>query len=358
MKFTIILLSAILIAASGCLSPEMRSAKIALNEKEYLRAIENLDKEIDRMPGNAEVWYLKGFSYEKLSDWVSMSESYSKSIELSDQFQEEIDQSISRLVSRYYKRSLNYLDSSNWDSAQVFLDTAIIVDNANYRLYRQAAITAYRGDKNELAINYCLTAIDNEPTISEAREEFENNESINSPDYNMESRKVLLAIYGAEKNWNKVIEWSKKIMDRVDQTEGEASDYLSGLDELISAYEVLENNEEAELAITKAMQKFPDNLQLSLNLATYKIRRDDNQGAMEVLKTVLAINPENIFANLTIGTIMIMDKKYKESIPYLEAVIAIEPENKNALQNLVSAYYNTDQIEKGSEVRKRWEKLR
>ncbi len=81
MKYTLMLLSVMLLAASGCLSPEMRSAKIALNEKEYTRAIENLERENQRMPDNAEVWYLKGYSYEKLKDWQKMSDSYTHSLQ-------------------------------------------------------------------------------------------------------------------------------------------------------------------------------------------------------------------------------------------------------------------------------------
>jgi tetratricopeptide (TPR) repeat protein len=358
MKYTIILLTVILFATTGCLSPEMRSAKIALNEKEYDRAIENLEREIQRMPGNAEVWFLKGYSYEKLNDWINMSESYVQSKEISDQFQEEIDFSISKLVSRYYKRSMMYFDSSNWDTALIYLDTAIIIDEGNYRTYRLAAITAYRGEMDENAINFCIAAIEREPSIAEARAEMEENENITSPDYNMESRRVLIDTYNKNKDWDKVIEWSDKIMDRVEETDGDPNDYLSAHDAIISAYEALEQNEKAEQVILKAMEKFPDNLQLRLNLATYKTHREDYQGAIEVLKGVLLINPDNVYANFTIGTIYMMGKNYKEAINYLAKVIAEEAENVLALQYLFSAYYHTDQNEKGSEIKKRWEKVK
>jgi len=358
MKYYLTLLFLILFALSGCISPEMRTAKIAINERDYFRAIENLDRELARIPGNANVWFLKGYAYEKLSDWQNMSMSYDSSLALSDEFMSEIEQSISKLVSRYYRKSVMLFDSSLWDSALFYLDTAIIIDKSNFRLYRQAAITTYRGDKYDQAIEFCMAAIDIEPTIFAARDEASNNEKIAEPDFNMESRNVLLAIYHEQKDTNNVVEWSLNIMNRVEAIDGDPNDYLSSLDKLIEAYDAMEENVLAESAIMKAIEKFPDNIQLKLNLATYKSRSEDYQGAVKIFEEVLLSDPNNVYANLTIGTVLIMEKKYEESIPYLEAVIAEEPDNLSALQNLVSAYYNTEQIDKGSEVRKRWESLK
>ena len=106
------------------------------------------------------------------------------------------------------------------------------------------------------------------------------------------------------------------------------------------------------------MEKFPDNIQLRLNLATYKTRREDYPGAVMILEKVLLSDSLNVYANMTVGTILIIEKKYEEAIPYLEKVIAVEPDKKSALEYLFSAYYNTGQDKKGGEIRKRWAKLK
>jgi len=144
----------------------------------------------------------------------------------------------------------------------------------------------------------------------------------------------------------------------VEINDGDPNDYLSGLDNLIMGYEAIKDDGPAELAIAIAIEKFPGNLQLRLNLATYMTRRENYPRALEIFETALSLEPNNVYANMTIGTIYIMDKNYKDAIPYLEKVISVQPENVTALQYLFSSYYNTEQIEKGSEIKKRWEKVK
>jgi len=150
------ILSALVMA--GCISPELRTARISINEKDWNRAIRSLDSEIARDSVSAEAYFLKGLCYEQLNDWQKMSESYSKSLEISDQFADRIKQSRRMIYARYVNRGVAALDSAAWEkkkaeigddeealaaadrerhaTALANVDTAIMVDPGNIDLYR------------------------------------------------------------------------------------------------------------------------------------------------------------------------------------------------------------------------------
>ncbi|MCD6532312.1 hypothetical protein J7K99_07705, partial [bacterium] len=50
----------VLAAFWGCQSPEMTSAKVYIQQKEYDQALIQLKKEIEKNPTNAEAYFLAG----------------------------------------------------------------------------------------------------------------------------------------------------------------------------------------------------------------------------------------------------------------------------------------------------------
>lgn len=310
---------------------ELRTAKIAMKESDYERAIRNLDLELQNIPSNAEAWYLKGYCYEKLGRMIEMSEAYNMAVKLSPQYEDKVSPSINKLVNRYYLRSINAYDSSKWVGALTQIDTAIMIDPDNYKLHRQAAITCYYGDMYEKSIEYAEKSI-----------KFEE-----PGDSNLEVRKVLLAIYREKTDYDGIIKWAQNIMKRINIEEDEDGDYLRTLDDLIIAYTQKGELQKAEEIIRDAITKFPEIGELKLNLATMKFRQDDFETASQLFREVLQNDPENVAANLTMGHMLIAEYNYLEAIPYLEKVLAADENNIYAVQDLATAYYNTEQEEKG-----------
>lgn len=57
-----------------CASPEFTSAKVSYNQKDYLKARDLLEKEVDKNPNNAEAWFLLANAKRQLLDYKGASE--------------------------------------------------------------------------------------------------------------------------------------------------------------------------------------------------------------------------------------------------------------------------------------------
>jgi len=336
----------LVVGCSGGTSWQLRSGKIAIKEGSFERAIRNLDEEIARDPNSAEAWFLKGYSYEKLNDWINMSEAYARSLELSDKFKGKIDDSVKRLVHRYYKRFSTAFDSSDYDLAMTNLDTAIIIDSDNPTLYHQAAVAAFNGEMFDKAIDLAKKSIKYEEIAQRSPTD-------ESEGPGIDVRTLILRIFIEKNDHDGMIEWAQKVMNLANVETDESNDYLQALDVIIEAYEAKEEPAKAEEAIKAAIDIFPEITDLKLNLATMMIRRDDFDNAMVIFQDVLKAVPDNIKANVAIGIMLVNQKKYKEAIPYLEKVLSVDEYNKGAISGLIQAYYNTGQEDKGRELREK-----
>ncbi|MFN3821441.1 MAG: hypothetical protein ACK4OO_03830, partial [bacterium] len=67
---------------AGCISPELRSARISIQEKDWERALSQLELERQRVTPSAEVYYLMGYCYENLNRLDLMSAYYDSSLAL------------------------------------------------------------------------------------------------------------------------------------------------------------------------------------------------------------------------------------------------------------------------------------
>ncbi len=136
----------------GCISPELRTAKIAVKEQDWKRALNAVEAEIARDPGSAEAYYLKGYIYEELGNFPEMSAAFDKSLELSPQFADKIKAHRIRLVARYDKRYVDAYNKEEWETALTALDTAIIIDPNFPELYLRATMVAFYGKFFDLSL--------------------------------------------------------------------------------------------------------------------------------------------------------------------------------------------------------------
>ena len=64
----VLFVGGMLTMGAGCSSdPNVEGAKLDLRNKDYDRAIVNLDKAIETNPGNHEAYFLKGQVYQEMS---------------------------------------------------------------------------------------------------------------------------------------------------------------------------------------------------------------------------------------------------------------------------------------------------
>jgi tetratricopeptide (TPR) repeat protein len=84
MRTTLVALSAatLFLALSGfdCASTEMTTAKLAIRNRDYQKATDNLKKEVAAHPQNGEAWLMLGDIYNEQGKFVDMSAAYEKAL--------------------------------------------------------------------------------------------------------------------------------------------------------------------------------------------------------------------------------------------------------------------------------------
>lgn len=91
LSFLIIIGMAFSFTAFQCSSTELTSAKLYIQQKNYDKAIESLEKDVSKNPKSDEGYYLLGYVQGEQGDLNSMIESYDKSLAVSNKFAKEID---------------------------------------------------------------------------------------------------------------------------------------------------------------------------------------------------------------------------------------------------------------------------
>lgn len=339
----IIILFTITIIMIGCISPELRTARIAINEEDWNRALKALNEEIARMPTNDEAYYLKGYAYQKLNDWARMSEAYDQSLELSTRFKDKIDDDRLRLVARYDNMGVDAYNEQEWEKSIAYIDTAITINPHEIELYQRATAFSYYGDYYDKALKYGLESI---------RREQEDEKDIPTREY-------IIAIYREREDHKETIKWCNQLKTLIDPATDTTEAYLNPyiIDALVEAYEGLEDHDNAERIIEEAIKTYPENVPLKMSMVYIMIQREQFDNAAEILSDILAIEPDNQSANINLGKILINRKEYSEAIKYLEKAVELDESNVEVLRILASAYYNTGQDEKGQKLLEKAESI-
>jgi len=345
----------------GCISPELRTARIAMNERDYDRAMRSADAELTRMPGSAEPMYLKGQIYELRGDWQNMTIWYDSCLSVSKQFERPIKQSKERISRRYIAQAYYTFKDTAWarefpsapdsilmprrDSLAVIalahLDTAAIVADTMLIIYEQGTLMAYEAVRYDDAIVWAQRAIARE---AKGRKD-------------ITSREILVIAYQSKKDYPNVIKWAHDLMGIADPANDSTNIYLKALDALIEAQEATQDYEGALKSLDDAVKRFPDRNDIKMNIALFFLKIKKFEQAKSVYYDVLKTDPKNFDANLNVGTLLANEEKWKECIPYLLKVLDIDAKNRIALTNLMASYYNDGQTAKGAEMQKRLEAL-
>ncbi len=70
----IVLCASLALESFECASPEFTSAKVSYNQKDYLKARDLLEKEVNKNPNNGEAWFLLANAKRQLLDYKGASE--------------------------------------------------------------------------------------------------------------------------------------------------------------------------------------------------------------------------------------------------------------------------------------------
>lgn len=286
-----------LMVASGCSSdPNIEGAKLDLRNKDYDRALENVDEALARDPENAEAYELKGRILQEHAETVEdptehrqvmdeMLQAYNRATELEPSYQEVVSE---RLRLAYFNEFSRGVDAFNRGSD----DTSAYAEAADYF----ALAGEIQPDSAAAYVNQAfalLNAGNSEAAIEPL------NRAVDKGDTQPETFIFLAELY---------------IGDNQPQ----------------EAIDILE----------RAAELHPENSDIQAQLLNAYVQSGEVDQAMEQYRTALNSDPQNELYLYNLGSLLLEAEEYEEAIEHLSRAVEIDPDYANAHYNLGAAYVN------------------
>lgn len=306
--FCFIVFSFALIGADGCSSdPNVEGAKLDLRNKDYDRALENLETALEKNPDNATALELKGQVLMEQAAEINdvdthaakvneMVAAFNRAKELDPTLSENIENRLSMAYYNEFTRGIQAFnrgnqndDPSEFGTAVTYFDIAASIRPDSAGSYVNKAFALVRADRSQEAM---------EPL----------NMAIEKGDNTADNYELLSSLY-------------------------------------------LQNNRESEAVelLEEATRTYPDNNNLQAQLLNAYQLTGQMDRAMQAYADAVNRNPEEKLYRYNYGSILLEAKRYDEAIEHLQKATEIDPEYTNAFYNWGAAYQNqafdvTDQV--------------
>jgi len=342
----------------ACQTKEVTSAKVYIQQDNWEKAIEQLENAIKIYPNDAEAHYLLGEGYANQGEWEKMNQMFNKSLEISPQFEQKINNTREKNWVTNFNSGVNRINGNDLDGAIKKFRTCILIAPQKIGAYRNLAISLTQKQQLDEAKSTYEKALEIEPD-------------------NLELVQALAALHFEAKEYNKVVELEKKALEsNPDNTDAVAN--------LALAYDYLGEKQKARETYEQAIAKNPEDVDLIFNLARLHYLNEEYEKAIELFAKVISTKPDDFDANVNVGnaylsmadnlrkklvakendgdevTVDERDKLisfYNQSIPHLEKAVSIQADNPNIWNNLGVAYIQVGNKEKGEECFKKGEEL-
>lgn len=285
-----------------CSSTEITSAKLYIQQKNYDKALEVLQKEIQKNPKSDQGYYLMGVVYSEKGDYPKMVESFNQSLTISKTYEKEIkDFKKSTWVSvfnrgvAFFQRATKVQDE---DSMMVYFDKAV----ADFKAAAEIEPDSADSYKN-LAFAY-MSKGDNEAAIAPL-------EKIIALEKDKDGYKYLGEIYYVMGN-------NLKNQGK----DAEAKEYFN------KAIDVL----------SEGRKLYPDDTDMLLLLSNAYIGADRISEATSQFEAGVKAEPNNKYYRYNYGVLLLGAEKYAEAEEQFKKALEIDPNYNNATYNLGVTY--------------------
>ena len=292
------LIGLVLMGANGCSSnPYVEGAKLDINNEDYDRALESLNKAIEQEPQNAEAYKLKGDVYATKAFEAGVSidsfrtfygnamDAYDKALEYDPELADEI-QNARRFA------YLKAMQSGMKEFKQGQNDDAAYVEAATYF---QAAGRAQPDS---------VAAFENE----------------------------AYALLNAGQQQAAIEPFEATVEAGVERPQPYI--YLSQL------YASQDRLEDAVTLLEEAQERFPENEEVQAQLLNTYVTAGMSEEALSQYEAAVEANPDNALYRVNYGTLLLEMGRLEEAITQLERATDLDAENADAFYNLGAAYAN------------------
>ena len=285
-------MSVLLIGADGCSSdPNVEGAKLDLRNKDYDRALENVNTALENDPDNAEAHELKGRILQEQAFTVSdidqhtemineMMDAYERAIELDPGMTDEIQQ---RLRLAYYNEfqrggqafNRGREDDTQYASAARYFGNAARIQPDSAGAYVNQGYAYYNAGEYEAAM---------EPL----------NRAIEMGDSDPDTYGFLATLYLQNDRGAEAI---PLLEEALEQYQGNAE--LQS--QLLNAYVQADQLDRARDKYTELVSTEPDNKMYRYNLGSLYLQAEDYDQAIEQLAEAVRIDPAYAVAQYNLG---------------------------------------------------------
>ena len=284
-----------------CGSTELTSAKLYIQQKNFDKAMDLLVQEVQKNPKSDEGHYLLGVVYGEKNEYDKMNDSYNKSLAVSNNFKDNIEQSKqyywTTLFNRGVKSYQEGVNSQNEDSSRVHFSKAA---------------------------NYFETAINIIPDSTDAY-------------------KNLAFVYINTREYDKAAEPLKKLKDKEKSVESyqflgeilyEQGNQLKENDSTAA----MNHYNEAINVLEEGRKIYPNEPKILLALSNSYIAANKLDVAKDVFKAGVEAEPGNKYYRYNYGVLLLGAEEYAEAEKQFVKAIEIDPDYENALYNLGVTY--------------------
>ena len=292
-----------------CSSTELTSAKLYIQQKNYDKALEVLNKEVQKNPKSDEGYYLLGYVYGEQAMYSKMSDAYKQSLSISNKFEKDIKASQkyywAQLFNKGVKTYQDALKTKDKDSSQVLYDKSIESFNHAVNLepdsadtYKNLAFVYMSKQDYDDAIAPLKTLIDKENAL--------------------DGYKFLGEIY---------YDKGQKLMNQY-QSSHDSKDSVEAMNNFNNTISLLE----------KGRKLYPNDSDLLLTLSNAYISAHKIDVAINAFKQGVMQDPNNKYYRYNYGVLLLGKNDFENSIAQFEKAIEIDPEYENAIYNIAVAY--------------------
>jgi tetratricopeptide (TPR) repeat protein len=354
---------------TSCRPPELEGAYVDYNNDRKDSALELAKEATEKYPDNAEAPYLLGTIYGEKGMYKEMIESFNKSLQRSDEFKDDIEQSKLYYFQSEYKKGydnfVNYQNAAGDTSEQ----TMQLLKSA----YEHAKNASIIRPNDYSTVKLAALAANYQDDYDKAKEEFQELTKIR-PD-TVDGWFQLGRLYFNEKNYKKAIEYEKKAFD-VD------SNFVMAMELIAFAYENLNDTTNAIDAYKKAISLDPNNISYLFNLGLIYNKQAATAGSEDVQKEkyamaekyfarALSINPDEledfqrtlydsnleILYSLTVVA-QIQQRKFKEALATAQEGLDYFPDSADLYEYISICQSNLGNAKAAQEANDRAEQLR
>ena len=284
-----------------CGSTELTSAKLYIQQKNYDKAMDLLQQEVQKNPKSDEGYYLLGVVYGEKEQYDKMVDVYNKSLAISSSFKENIDQS-----KQYYWGTLFNKGVKSYQDAVNSQD-----ENSSMESFSKAA-------------NYFETAIN---IIPDSADTYKN----------------LAFVYMNTGEYEKAISPLRKLLEREKSVEAyqylgeillEQGNQLKETDET----EANKSYDEAIKILEEGREAYPNEPKILLALSNSYIAANKLDVAMDVFKAGVEAEPGNKYYRYNYGVLLLGANEFEGAEQQFLKAIEIDPDYENALYNLGVTY--------------------